>query len=239
MPEEPDARRGRWVRLLTSSAVRFTVFAVVIAGLLAVVLVVGGPSKAGIERFVRAAGIAAPIAYVAVYVVLTVLMFPASIVTAAGGVLFGTWIGTALSVVGASLGATVAFVVGRWLGREQVGRLVGGRMARLDEWLGRHGFLAVLYLRLVAVVPFNVLNYAAGVTAVRRRDYVIATVVGIIPGTFAYTALGSNIGNPTSPAFLGALGLVVVLAVGGPLINRVLRRRGGAPDLAASSGDDS
>lgn len=230
MAEDRDPLRGRAASVLASPAARFALLAVLVAGLVVAVLLIGAPSKAEVQRLVAAAGVAAPIAYVAVYVVLTMLMFPGSVVTAAGGVLFGTWFGTLLSVLGATAGATGAFVVGRWLGREQVDRVTGGRVERVDRWLEDNGFLAVLYLRLVPVVPFNVLNYVAGVTALRRRDYVLATAVGIIPGTFAYSALGSNLDDPTSPAFLGAVGLVVVLAVGGPLVNRVLRRRGkGAP----------
>ena len=84
----------------------------------------------------------------------------------------------------------------------------------------------MLYLRLFPIVPFNALNYAAGVTAVTRRDYVVGTAIGIVPGAFAYAALGGSIDDPTSPAFLGAVGLVVALAVAAPLVNRFLGRRG-------------
>jgi uncharacterized membrane protein YdjX (TVP38/TMEM64 family) len=76
------------------------------------------------------------------------------------------------------------------------------------------------------VFPFNALNYAAGVTALRTRDYVLGTAIGIIPGTFAYAALGSSLDDPTSPQFLAALGLIVLLAVLAPLINRRLRASG-------------
>ena len=79
---------------------------------------------------------------------------------------------------------------------------------------------------LFPIVPFNALNYAAGVTAVTRRDYVVGTAIGIVPGAFAYAALGGSIDDPTFPAFLGAVGLVVALAVAAPLVNRFLGRRG-------------
>jgi uncharacterized membrane protein YdjX (TVP38/TMEM64 family) len=94
--------------------------------------------------------------------------------------------------------------------------------------LTRHGFLAVLYLRLVPVLPFNVLNYAVGVSGVRRWEYVVATALGIVPGAFAPSALGASLDDPTSTQFLVAVGLVVALAAGAPLVRRVLSLGGGA-----------
>jgi len=186
-------------------------------------VVVGGPSRARISSLVNDSGIAGPVVFVLLYAVLTVLLFPGAVVTAVGGALFGTPLGTALAVVGATLGAAASFLIGRRLGRKQVERMTGRRLVQVDAWLERRGFVAVLYLRLIPAVPFNLLNYAAGVSAVRRRDYLLATVIGIVPGTFAYAALGGSISDPTSPAFLAAVGLIVVLAVAGPLISKVLK----------------
>lgn len=227
----PDDDRSRFVRAVTSPFVRFTFLGVVVVGLSVAFFVAGGPGRGGIEEVVRAAGPAAPVVFVLLYVVMTVLMFPGAVLTAAAGVLFGTAFGTVLAVVGASVGAAAAFEIGRWLGRDQVERVAGDRVSRLDDWLGRRGFTAVLYLRLIPAVPFNVLNYVVGITAVTRRDHLLATVVGIVPGTFAYAALGGNLTDPTSPAFIAAVALIVVLAFGAPLANRALRKRGrGAPD---------
>lgn len=225
-----DERR-RIAGILASPRTRFGVLAVLVVGLSVALIVLGGPSRSGIESLIDSAGVAAPLLFIALYVVMTVLMFPGAVMTAAAGVVFGTAWGTALAVVGAGLGAVAAFEAGRWLGREQVERISGDRLSRLDDWLEGRGFTAVLYLRLIPIVPFNVLNYVAGVTAIRRQDYALATVLGIVPGTFAYAALGGNISDPTSPAFIGAVVLIVVLAAGAPLVNRALRRRGiGAPD---------
>lgn len=237
MSEQP---RRRVARLLTSSTFRFGVLALVVVALFVTFLVFGGPSRQDIENLVESAGVLAPALFVIVYVIASVLVFPGAVLTAAGGVLFGTWWGTVLAVIGASLGAAAAFEIGRWLGRDQVERIAGDRISRFDDWLGRRGFTAVLYVRLIPVFPFNLLNYAAGVTGVRRRDYLIATAVGIIPGTFAYAALGGNLTDPTSPEFIAAVVLVVVLAIGGPFVNRALRRRGyGAPDPDAETEDPS
>lgn len=228
------------VGVLASPWVRLGALALLVVGGFLVFASVGGPDQAGIERFVRDAGIAAPVVYVVLYVMLTVVLFPGAVITAAGGALFGSVQGTVLTVVGATIGATGAFLVGRWLGREQVERLAGESVGRLDDWMHEHGFLAVLYTRLIPVVPFNVLNYAAGIAGLRVRDYVIATAVGIVPGTFAYAELGHSLTgcvagercDLTSPAFLTAVGLIVFFVAVGPFVNRWLRARGeGPPEL--------
>lgn len=209
---------------------RLAVLSAAIAAASAVGIILAGRAEGGVREAIDAAGPAAPVAFVALYVVLTVLFFPGAVVTAAGGAAFGAALGTLLAVIGATIGATAAFLIGRRLGREQVGDIAGRRIESIDRWLARHGFLAVLYLRLIPVVPFNALNYAAGVTGVRVRHYVWGTAVGIVPGAFAYAALGSSLGDPTSPEFIAALGLVVLLAVGAPLLQRLLRASGrGAP----------
>ena len=123
-------------------------------------------------------------------------------------------------MIGASIGAAAAFGIGRRIGRDAVAELAGERVLRLDAWIARRGFIAVLYARLIPFVPFNALNYVAGVTGVRARDYLVATTVGIIPGSFAYAALGGNLDDPSSPAFIAAVALVVGLALAGPFIAR-------------------
>jgi uncharacterized membrane protein YdjX (TVP38/TMEM64 family) len=230
-----DRGARSFAAIVASPRARLALLAALLVLASAGVLLIGGPSKAGIEETIQSTGIAAPVVFVALYGILTVLLFPGSIITAASGVLFGTALGTGLSVIGATIGATGAFLVGRRLGRSQVERIAGRRIGALDSWLERRGFLAVLYVRLLPIVPFNALNYVAGVTSVRPRDYVLGTAIGIIPGAFAYAALGGSLDDPTSPEFLAALGLVVVLAAAGPLLARVLPVAG-APD--AGSPDD-
>lgn len=178
-----------------------------------------------IGSLVREAGIAAPIAFVLIYAALTVALVPGWVSSVAAGALFGAAWGTLLTLLGAILGATVAFMVARRLGRARLQARGGRRFDSLDRWVERHGFLAVLYVRLVPLFPFNAVNYAFGVTAVRGRDYLAATALGIIPGTFAFVALGSTLGHPGSPGFLAALGLTLALAVLAPLVDRKLRRR--------------
>jgi len=181
-----------------------------------------------IEHLIGDGGAATPIAFIVVYVALTVALVPGSVPSVAAGVLFGAVWGSVLTVLGATLGATAAFLLARRFGRAPVRARGGDRFERLDGWVAQHGFATVLYVRLVPLFPFNAVNYAFGLTAVRARDYVAATALGIVPGTVAFVALGSSLGQPGSPGFLVALGMVLTLVVGAPLIDRTLKRNASA-----------
>ena len=220
--DEPlDAPVDRW-----RAWVRIGLFAALVLGVGGVLIASGGrvgDALATIREAVDAAGPWGPVLFVLAYAVLTALLVPGSPLTIAAGVLFGPVLGTALVVVGATVGATMAFVWGRRLGREAVAGLTGDRFEKVDDWLRDRGLLAVLYVRLVPLLPFNLLNPVAGVTGVTLRDFVVGTAIGIVPGTFAFAALGGTFDDPTSPMFLTALGLLVVLAVGAPIVDRRVR----------------
>jgi uncharacterized membrane protein YdjX (TVP38/TMEM64 family) len=211
-------------RVLRSARLRLGLAIALLGGGALLAAAAGGPSVSEVRSWVESGGPGAPVVFVLLYVVLTVLFFPGAVLTGAGGALFGVAAGTGLSVVGGTAGATTAFLIGRRLGRGTVERAAGRRVRALDAWLGRRGLTTVLYLRLFPVVPFNVLNYASGATAISARDYVLGTAVGIIPGAFAYAALGGSLEDPWSPEFLGAVGLALALAVMGALEARRRRR---------------
>lgn len=218
----------------TAARVRLIAFAVVVVGATAALAATGGLSRAGVETFVEDAGAWGPVVYVLAYAILTVAFFPVSIVTVVGGALFGSVLGTMLTVVGATIGALGSFLIGRRIGRRSVEALAGERVAAIDGWLTRRGFVAILYARLLPIFPFNALNYIAGVTGLRLRDYAVGTFVGIIPGTFAFSALGGNLDDRTSPQFLGSVALIVLLLILGP----ILAKRFGPDQDARLGGDD-
>ncbi|MBX6362654.1 MAG: TVP38/TMEM64 family protein [Gemmatimonadetes bacterium] len=129
---------------------------------------------------------AAPLLFV-VHAVAAALALPGSALTLAGGAVSALWPGVVLNLAGATVGATVAVRLARALGRDFVSRRLRGRAAALDRTAEPHGFRGIQLLRLVPLVPFNALNSGAGLSAVRLRDYVLASAVGMLPGTFAYT----------------------------------------------------
>ena len=129
----------------------------------------------------------APVLFIALYAGATAMAIPGTILTLAGGALFGFFWGTVFNTIAANIGANLAFLVARLLGREGIERLCGPRLARLDDATKEHGFQGLFLLRLVPLVPFNALNFGSGLTALRWRTYALATVIGIFPGTVVYT----------------------------------------------------
>lgn len=210
------------------SWVRIGLFVLLVGGVGGALIATGGQvdeALASIRTTVDEAGAWGPVLFVVAYAVLITLLVPGSPLTIAAGVLFGPVLGTAYVVVGATAGALGGFLWGRRLGRDAVAELTGDRFAKMDAWLGDRGLLAVVYLRLLPIVPFNLSNPVAGVTGIPVRDFAVGTAVGIVPGTFAFAALGGSFDDPTSPAFLFAIGLLLVLLVVAPLADRKLGGR--------------
>jgi len=132
----------------------------------------------------------APVIFIAIYAAATVLAVPGSVLTLAGGAIFGFYWGTLYNAIAANIGANGAFGMSRALGQDAVRRLVGEdskAMARLDSVVEQHGFRGLLTFRLIPLVPFNVLNFGSGLLSIRWSSYALATAVGILPGTAIYT----------------------------------------------------
>ncbi len=159
----------------------------------------------------------------------TVLLLPKNLISAAAGYAFGLVGGVGLVWVAAVLGACLSFWLGRRLGRDGVARIAGRHLARLDDLVERHGIIAVLVARLIPVVPFTAVNYGSGLTAISFRAYLLATAVGIVPGTVAYVSVGAYGADPTSPPFLLAAGALLALSVGGYWLARHRNRGTRAP----------
>lgn len=143
-----------------------------------------------LESWIAGFGITAPLVFVVVYALASVLFLPGMIMTLAGGALFGPVWGTLINLFGATLGATAAFLVARYLGADWVSRRLGGRLKELVNGVEAEGWRFVAFVRLVPLFPFNVLNYALGLTRIRLLAYIIATFVFMAPGAFAYTYVG-------------------------------------------------
>lgn len=151
-------------------------------------------TPAGLQRLRESLGVWGPPAFVLVYSLGTLIAAPGLLLSLIGGLLFGTLVGGALIVVGASCGAISAFLLARYAGRESVKKFISGRrLEKFDNLIRGSGLSAVLFTRLVPLFPFNFLNFAWGLTSVRLRDYVIGTVIGIIPGAFVYANLAGAV----------------------------------------------
>src|SRR5215470_19667914 len=192
--------------------------------------------------------IAARLIYVAVYIVGTVALLPGTVLSFAGAVLFGPYEGTLYTWVGATIGATLAYLMARALGRDFVERLFGGRFAAFDRRIREHGFTGLLIIRLLPLFPFNAVNFGCGLTGIRLRDYVLATAIGIVPGTFVYQFLFAKFGRKiltegfqlaylTDPQLWLALGLFAAFVIVGKWLSKKVSRKTGAAKESVTSPD--
>lgn len=220
--------RGPGRRLLRPAAL----VAVLVAGTL-VALTAGLPPVEDVRRDLAAFGAAAPLVLVLAYAAATLAWLPRNVLSATCGLLLGFAGGVPVALAGSLLGAVTGFALARLLGRDAIGRLARGRIARADALLARRGFVAVLTARLLPVVPFTAVTYAAGLSAVRSRDHLLGTALGVVPGTLAYVAVGAYGATPVTWPVAGA---VLALALGAALLTRGLRaRRARARTAAAAS----
>lgn len=141
-------------------------------------------------------GAIAPLAFILLYIVITVAFVPASVVTLGAGVVFGVVKGSILVFVGAMLGATAAFLVGRYVARDWAASKIAHspRFQVIDDAIAKDGRKIIFLLRLSPVFPFNLLNYSLGLSQISLKDYVVGSV-GMLPGTIMYVYLGSLVGN--------------------------------------------
>lgn len=149
-------------------------------------------------HYIQNLGVWGPVAFVAIYNVTTVLMLPASLLSLGAGVLYGVGWGTVYVLIAALIGATLAFLIGRYLSRDWVRQQMQDhpQFRAIETAIATEGLRFVFLVRLSPIVPFNLLNYALGLTPISLRDYIIGSL-GILPGTFLYVSLGALAGDLT------------------------------------------
>ena len=178
------------------------------------------PSAKRIEHWADGLGAIGPLLFVAAGVALNCLFVPLPVIAGAAGLVFGTAEGTVIGVLVVGLSATVHLLIGRRLTGERAELLLGRRGVAVADFLSRRGFWAVLYVRLIPAIPFNTLNYAAGLSRLRARDMFLGTALGFAPRTFVYAALGGSAANLHSTEARVAIVVGAVMAVAGALLAR-------------------
>ncbi len=199
IPAEAPAKAG-------GGYVKIILFAVIAVALLAAFKVFNvSDHLKELLTWINNQGAWGPAIFIGVYAVATVLFIPGSVLTLGSGVVFGVIEGTIYVTLGANLGAALAFLVGRYAARDAVAKKIEGneRFAAIDSAVAEEGWKIVFLTRLSPIFPFTLLNYAFGLTKVKFRDYVLASLGGMIPGTLMYVYIGSLAG---SVATLGAEG---------------------------------
>ncbi len=230
----------------------------VIIGFLAIAVLIAAGFLLPVKDYLKAIlvwaeslGAAGPVMVAVIYVPACIFFLPGSVITLGAGALFGLVQGTIAVSIGSTAGACAAFLVGRFLAREKIEKRVAGneKFAAIDEAVGRSGFTIVFLTRLSPVFPFNLLNYAFGLTQVKFRDYALASWIGMFPGTLMYVYLGAAAGSLASAAsdqteqtssqsFLFWIGLAATIAVA-VWVTRIARQALSAATSSKSGSDNS
>ncbi|MBX5440347.1 MAG: TVP38/TMEM64 family protein [Solirubrobacteraceae bacterium] len=196
-------------------ALRLGGLAIAVASTFVIVAVSGSLSADRVRDWVDGLGVAGPIAFVAVSAALGCVCFPGPLLAGAAGLLFGTALGTPVAVVGATLTALAAASISRFVAGDAVERIGGRRIGLLAAFLERRGFLSVLAIRLLPGVPYNLCNYALGLTRIPLATIAPATALGTAPRTFAYVALGGSFGDFSRPETKAAVAIIIAMWIGG------------------------
>lgn len=190
------------------------------AALVAVALLAPHPAPQQVRDWADSVGPLFPLVFFAVHAIVTVAPFPRTVFTLSAGLLFGPVLGIGLAVAATTVSAALALLLVRALDRDQVAaRLTHPAVRAVDRRLARRGWLAVGSLRLIAPVPFSVINYCAGLSSIRALPYLLATVIGILPGTIGVVVLGDALTGRTEPGLLVLSGICIALGVIGLIVD--------------------
>ena len=196
---------------------RLLIFLIIAAGIAAVLVYREQLDITAIQNWIGSAGAAAPLIFMLIYALGTVFFFPGSIMTLLGGALFGPVLGTVYNLTAATTGAILSFLVARYLASGWVEKKTGGKLKQLIVGVENEGWHFVAFVRLVPLFPFNLLNYALGLTRIKLSHYSLASFVFMLPGAAAYTYLG-YIGKE---AATGGEGLIQKIMLGVALLGLV------------------
>jgi len=188
-------------------------------------------TPAAIRDYIQGFGNLAALVYILAYTLNTIsLVPPIAILSLTSGLAFGKIWGTVYLMTGAMLGTSATFIISRFFGRGLAEKLLKGKFQRLDDLLERRAFITVLFFRLVPLVPYEVLNYACGLTRMKFRDYFLATFLGLIPGVVISAIFGGALGeirglkDMLSFRFALPLGLLILIIMI-PLAYQVISKR--------------
>jgi len=230
-PKSPQ----QWWR--TGAALRFGLLALLVASL-AVVMLIAHPDKSSLTHAIGPDHPFAPVIAVVGTALLTTALVPRTLLAGVGGVLFGFLGGAFYILAGVTLGALLAHTIGRYLGRDFMARHLRGRLLAVEQAVTNRGILAVVISRMIPFVPFCVANYVFGTTRVRMAPFLAGTVLGALPATLAYAALGSATAKGDTLGMSIAGAMIVTLGVGGSIGSFLVwrRRPRKQPALTAGTG---
>ena len=176
---------------LKNSVIFLTIFCIVITGI--GVIILGGIDRQQLQVWLETMGVLAPIIYIVLYTVATLLILPSTPLNLTGGAIFGVWWGTLWTTLAALVAAIAAFAFTRTVGRSLVTKRFAGRWNGVDAEIRQGGLFYIFAIRLLPIVPYGIVNFVAGLTSIELKDYVIGTLLGTLPGVLPFVMMGAGI----------------------------------------------
>lgn len=181
-----------------------------------------------LTQLINDAGIWAPIVFFIIYVLLTIVLFPVTLLTLAAGVLFGPYWGTLYALVSATVGASCSFLIARYFAYELVQQRSPKMVKKLIAGVEREGWQFIAFTRLVPIFPFVLINYAFGLTQIRTATYTLTNFVFMLPGCFAYTYLGflgQSAASDDLKTLISHIFITIAIFASLYFFSKILRRR--------------
>ncbi|MDR0879215.1 MAG: TVP38/TMEM64 family protein [Clostridioides sp.] len=177
-----------------------------------------GVDAENIRAYISGYGRVGPLVYILLFTLLPMAFFPVPVLALAAGLSFGLWAGTLYTVIGAGINCILMFFMAKFLAKDMVKGFLADKlpekwMEQFDKADGKRGFMIIFILRLIPFMPYNVINYGAGLTSIGFGSYLSATIIGILPGTLVFLNIGDKAVDVKDPAFILSIVLLVLLAV--------------------------
>lgn len=215
-----DFRLSKYIKILFSLIIIF-VIGTVIYKVLSMDI---GPSD--IQKYVTSFGKFAPVIYILMFAVVPLTLFPDSILAIGGGLIFGLFKGYLYTLIGALIGASLSFYISRKLGRSFLKKFTKDKLDYIEDMINSKGFFVILLLRLIPLFPFDVISYVAGLTSIKYRDFLFATIIGTIPGILVFTNIGAQSVNIGSKSFyISIMALIVLILLSIILKNKFIKMK--------------
>lgn len=227
MQEKKRSGKRNWIKLL--------ILLGIIAGIVLIFqltpLSISDFTPTNMKNFILKFGIWAPIMFIIIYALRgAILVLPVGVMSLAGGLAFGKWLGTIYILIGATLGASLSFVIARYFGRqfiESFSWLHKGKIKSFDEGIEKNGFRMMLFVRLIPLFQYDAVNFGSGLSKMKFRDFVLGSFIGMVPGGFINATLGSSLENIISVQFFAALGFFILLMFIPTIYKAIKKKRSG------------
>jgi uncharacterized membrane protein YdjX (TVP38/TMEM64 family) len=182
-------------------------------------------NPAEVKKFVLSYGVYAPIIFIVLFTFVPLTLFPDAILAIAGGLIFGLVQGSLYIMIGALLGASLSFFLARFYADWLRKKLQGEKFLNIDKSVKQNGFIIIFLLRLIPLVPFDIISYSAGFSSIRYKDFILATLLGIIPGVVVYANIGAQSLEFGSNNFYFSVALLIGLIVVSLFFKKSVKKR--------------